>query len=146
MSELDSTSTSTSSSIKQQTQKAITATTGVDASGTVTNKSIKSEINIKIKNEDKNVKNNDDGGEIKAEGESKNGGVCVAAPAAVPVHDGESSTSYSSSGQDTRISLIQVRTYIRTYVLSHSYSVTNHLFFICPITSFITNSILKNSI
>ena len=145
MSELDSTSTSTSSSIKQQSQRAITATTGVDASGTVTNKSIKSEINIKIKNEDKNVKNNDDGGEIKAEGESKNGGVCVAAPAAaavtaaVPVQDGESSTSYSSSGQDTRISLIQVRTYIRTYVLSHSYSVTTHHFFICLITSFITN-------
>ena len=155
MSELDSTSTSTSSSIKQQSQKAITATTGgvvggggvgerVGVPGTVANNNIKSEINVKIKNEDENVENYDDG-KVKEEGEIKNGGVRVPAPAAaaavtttaaavaavtvtaatvaaaVPVQDSESSTSYSSSGQDTRISLIQVRTYVHPCVLSHSF-------------------------
>jgi hypothetical protein len=104
----------------------------------VSYRSIKTESNSKNKSEDmsKNVKE-DVKKEARDEGENQDGIVSV--PASLPlsnsttvapvapaaavaavanVQDSKASTSYSSTGQDTRISLIQVRSVSRTPIHS----------------------------
>ena len=133
--------------------------------GTVSYRSIKTENKSKNKSEDvsKNMKEDVGKKEGRDEGEKQDGGASVpaslplnnsstvaaavtpAATAVANVQDSKASTSYSSTGQDTRISLIQVHSLSRTPIHSLIFLVISLQSHVASIHSHVVTSYIYQS-